>query len=297
MKALLLLSLLVVSCQIKIDPPQPIYFTDANTIKLTNYIEIGEGTPVVKHGEIYYISTLRGKYIYEPVGLIVTKLNNGSQETVSSNGDFKGMFCSAIQISNVYYVIATYTNVLLMTWTKDFTNWSEPEVIYTRNTNYELFNNSVCWDGTNYIMSLEVTTKQNVGYHTIILTSINLHDWSYVSEFSKSLSECPTIRYSDGFYYVLYLTNYRFEGVWYWLTMISRSTNLIDWQDGGTIPLAPFQKPIWEKTSVNNSDIDFIKFKNETLIYYYSGDQNTWADLCEAKFYGTEANYLKGFFK
>jgi len=121
-------------------------------------------------------------------------------------------------------------------------------------------------------------------------------------------SACPALRFLDGYYYNIYLESLK----GYWAPYVTRSKDLITWEDSPLNPVMKHSdedrqianpdftekqcKRIAEAINRNNSDVDFCEFEGRTVIYYSWGNQKGVEHLAEAVFEGTVASFLRGFF-
>ncbi|KYH41116.1 MAG: hypothetical protein AYL33_004920 [Candidatus Bathyarchaeota archaeon B63] len=143
--------------------------------------------------------------------------------------------------------------------------------------------------------------------------SEDLINWRLTSPrcvYSKDrYTACPTIRFLDDYYYMIYLEAK--PGPAY-EPHITRSRNLIQWQSSPFNPVMSFsaddkrianpeltaeqRERIAGAVNVNNSDIDLCEFGGKTIIYYSWGNQQGTEFLAKAIYEGTLREFLHGFF-
>jgi hypothetical protein len=100
------------------------------------------------------------------------------------------------------------------------------------------------------------------------------------------------IRYSDNYYYALYLAQSQLAGDQNgYVTKIARSKDLAAWEYGLTPVLVPS-----EGEGINNSDVDMFEVDGKTYLYYAVGDQQTWCHLKKAVYDGPMSEFLSGYF-
>ncbi len=99
---------------------------------------------------------------------------------------------------------------------------------------------------------------------------------------------CPTVRSVGGWYYCLYLAQC---GPWNFETRARRSRDLNHWSSAVTV-MQPDRNE-----GVNVSDVDFVEWRGQTVLYYLAGDQRSWMALRRANFNGTERDFLEFNFR
>ncbi len=179
-----------------------------------------------------------------------------------------------------------------------------------------LFNTSVCKAGDRYVMAIEVGRPPEVvgvPFTSRFAESKNLIDWKLMPAeciFTKErYSACPSIRYLDGLFYLIYLE--ALPGPAY-VSHIVRSKDLIRWEVSPLNPILAASEQDKEIANIkltegqkakikgalnrNNSDVDLCEFQGETIITYSWGNQNGTEFLAGAVYRGTLASFLKSFF-
>jgi hypothetical protein len=78
------------------------------------------------------------------------------------------------------------------------------------------------------------------------------------------------------------------------MTVVTRSPDLITWQDSPMVVLSAYG---YSDEGKNNSDMDLVEYQGQTIISYATGDQKTWDHLKFAKYNGTMESFVKEFFK
>jgi hypothetical protein len=143
--------------------------------------------------------------------------------------------------------------------------------------------------------------------------SDDLRNWRLTAKecvYTKArYSACPALRYLDDQYYMIYLEAY--PGPWY-APHVVRSKDLITWEQSPFKPIMRHsdedraianpklteaqRNRIASAVNLNNSDVDFCEFHGKTVIYYSWGNQQGIEHLAEARFDGSEAEFLRSFF-
>lgn len=203
-------------------------------------------------------------------------------------------FISAIVSGGKLHVFGTYiTNprVVHLT-TSNLLAWDGPEVtVIVAPAGYHYYNSSVTPDATGFKMSLDFWPNSNASFTVIFLTSSDLDSWAVVPG-AQSIVECPALRYSNGWYYLLYTMPYYDEFVVY----IERSHDLVTWVSSSQPILAPT-----EGEGDNNSDIDLVELNGQVLIRYAVGYQiifnGSFVNIREATYNGSMDDFFEEFFK
>ncbi|MGC9318813.1 MAG: hypothetical protein ACP5KN_12350 [Armatimonadota bacterium] len=169
----------------------------------------------------------------------------------------------------------------LRTWESD---------LAVKGSNERLFNCSVCFDGERYVMALETDAQPWPSFTITFAVSDDLLHWEVLPPGEAILgtdryAACPTIRFHDGRYYVWYLEH---AGPWWFETWLTRSEDLLHWQQS---PQNPILRPSTGE-DINNSDIDFCEFRSRMVIYYSWGSQRGDEHLAHARYTGTLAEWI-----
>ena len=192
---------------------------------------------------------------------------------------------------------------------------------------YGIFNTSVCRANDRYVMMFEVSKPPEIAgvYYTArFATSHDMKQWELTPPectYSKDRYTAPhCLRYLDGYYYNFYLealpTGTLPDGLGGeptgWETYVVRSMDLVHWESSPLNPvlrasdedrqianlsLTPEQRErVREAENTNNSDIDFCEYQGHLVINYSWGDQHGVEHVAEARFDGTLAEFLTGWF-
>ena len=117
----------------------------------------------------------------------------------------------------------------------------------------------------------------------------------------------PALYSEGGWFYTLYLQDLNGYHGGTWETRLTRSKDLIHWEDA---PLdRPFLAPdpsriqhyprgdkLIEVREVNASDAELVCWQGKTLVYFNGGDQQTLGDLQMAEFEGTPRQLFEHFY-
>lgn len=182
---------------------------------------------------------------------------------------------------------------------------------------WEIFNESVCKTPEGYVMAFEIGAppeETGTAFTIRFARSSDAIRWELTPAecvYSKErYTACPTIRFYDGQYYMVYLEAY--PGPEY-APHIVRSEDLTVWESS---PLNPIMKHSDEDKlfanpaltgaqreriagakNINNSDVDFCEFGGVTHITYSWGNQQGIEFLAAARYEGGERALLTGFFR
>jgi len=261
-----------------------------------------ENTPILFGKRLLLVSNYRpglghakGKDAY----LFIDDLQTGEEAARFGQGhSFASAYMNGSEL-NVFSLeftdfgqIMNSTGIDRMT-TTDLKEWKTEKVILPEG-NEHLFNSSVCKDDKGYLMAYE--SDKPVQFCFKFARSNDLSKWEKIPGLAFTgvkyeYSACPVIRYFKPYYYVIYLHD-KVEGHKGYISYLTRSKNLIDWE------LTPFN-PILEASEgegINNSDVDLIEYNGKTYLYYSTGDQETWGTVRIAMFDGPEKAFFEGHF-
>ena len=174
----------------------------------------------------------------------------------------------------------------------DLRHWEVAPALHAE-SGEELFNESVCEAQGRFIMAFESRDKKTKPFTIYFAESQDLRHWSRMSlpVFApERYTACPTIRYVDGMYYMLYLEHrlpdWRFE------TYIVRSRDLASWEQSPRNPVLEPQGP----EDINASDTDLVEFGGKVLVYYGYGDQRGEGGIALAEYRGSLKGFLEHYF-
>ncbi len=280
--------------------------------------DLVEATPIVWKARLYRFEYVRDRYKHNALGKPYFRFvdyETGEATPPFAEGYHLGSAFAEDGVMYVYGVREWGEGVVRAFWSKDLKEWQAQDALKLP-PGWTIFNNSVCKDDKGYVMAIEIGDPPEVVGHRFTLffaRSENLLDWKLEPlecVFTRErYSACPTIRFLDGWYYMVYLE--RLEQ-WYFAPQWVRSKDLRDWV---LSPLNPMMKPgpedkqianteltgeerarIDGAENINNSDVDFCEFDGKTVISYSWGNQRGVEFLAEAVYRGPEAAFLRGWF-
>ncbi len=279
------LSLLIFGCAAKPNPKTPSYISKLGILHKDRM----EATPFIWND---------GRLLLMVAARELSKIEIYDDQTLVTSFDSSLGLASAIMDNGKLYIFGTIdwknaaTNAVQMISTTDLITWTAPVTVLPTFLNRTYFNSSVTkMPNGSFVMAVETCEPGTICFNARFYSSNDLITWTEIGTIFKprSYAACPTIRFVDGFYYVFYLRAY--DGLF--VTHVSRSTDLISWEDGGVV-LSPLDG---DGEGNNASDMDFTEYNGELIINYGDGDQLTWSNIRTAKYQGTLESFVKSFFK
>lgn len=246
-----------------------------------------EFSPIIWRGRLCHIACVRPATggALEDYYLELSDAENGQELCRFAQGY---SLASPIVKDNILYAFASrfennnWNDVTLFK-SSDLINWEKKIVIHQENEN--LFNSSVCEGPDGFVMAYESNDPKYPPFTIKFAVSKDLENWTKIPDAifgTNRYSACPCIRYSNGYYYVLYL-----EHRWprhYYETYITRSKDLRTWELSSANPIL---SPIDIDDCINASDPEIIELNGKTYVYYSVGDQLTWMNIKRGVFHGT----------
>lgn len=276
-----------------------------------------ETQPIVFSGKLYRFESVRTKSPHNKIGLPYFRfIDVAAGKPTPAFAEGRGFGCAYVD-GDTMYVFGTPSrdpSTVDVFWSTDLTHWDSAVALKT--DGWKLFNTSVCKADDRYIMAFEVGAPPQVvgrGFTSRFAESKDLKAWTVLPEpavFTKQkYSACPTIRFVDGWYYLIYLEamgNYQFN------PFLVRTRDLVTWQASPMNPLIHFNEAdkrigdpalseqsrnaITGALNRNNSDWDYCDYKGRLIINYSWGDQVGHEFLAEATYQGTLEQFLEACF-
>lgn len=209
------------------------------------------------------------------------------------------------------------TNIIDVYYSRDLIHW-ESKTAITLPEGMEVYNTSVCNDDDGYAMAIEVAGDKELlgGIYTIIFAkSKNLFDWEVLPidrhiYLKERYAACPSIRYVDGFYYMIYL---EICPLFRLFPYIVRTRDFETFEPGLINPFMVtdnddkkvphperFTKEELDLIAIsgdnNNSDVDLCEYNGKTVILYSWGNQLGREFLACAEYDGGLKEFLESFF-
>jgi hypothetical protein len=176
----------------------------------------------------------------------------------------------------------------------DLVQWTSQRII-AQNAKEHLFNSSVCTGPSGFVLAYESDDPAWPAFTVKFAQSKDLSNWTPVPGAifgKKRYTACPSIRFANGYYYLLY-TEHR-QPRWFFETYIARSKDLVAWELSGANPVL---SPDAIDDGINTSDPDLTEVDGKTWLYYAIGDQRTWMNIKRAVFNGSLTEFLESWFK
>lgn len=279
-------------------------------------LDMVETTPVVFGGRLYRFEYVRANYWANATGDSYFRFVDGE------TGRFSAPFAQGYHLGNAFVEDDTLYVTGTNAWdgervdlfvSQDMERWESWNALNL--PGYGLFNTSVCRAGDRCAMMFEAgKPKEVVGrpFTGFFAASRDMKRWEVLPpgcNYALDRYTAPhCLRYLDGYYYNFYLEAVP-DG---YEQCVVRSRDLSHWVSS---PLNPVLKASDEDrrvanpnltreqrervrtaTNLNNSDIDFCEHRGRVVITYSWGNQQGVEHLAEARFDGTEADFLRGWF-
>lgn len=280
-------------------------------------LDIVETTPVVFRGQLYRFEYIRKRYKQN-------KTNDSYFRFVAvETGKFSLSFGHGYHLGSAFvwqdkaYVFAVKSwggNTIFMFESENLCDWSEPRMIL-QDLRWAAYNTSICRGRDRFIMAYELdkpVEEVGVPFTIFFAESDDLNSWRKCTEVAPftpdRYSACPTIRFCDNYYYMLYLEGSYEKG---FRQHLVRSANLRQWQQSPFNPFLDFSADdylckadfpaeaaatINKAGNINNSDADLCEYENKVVIYYSWGNQRGTEFLAEAVAVGPLNQFLASWF-
>lgn len=277
--------------------------------------DLVETSPIVFSGKVYRFEYVRPGYWNNHTGDSYFRFVD--HETGESTPSFaKGFHLgSAFVDNNTVYVTAVniwdgeQVHIFSSTDLKNWNHWMAFDL-----PGYGIFNTSMTKAGNKFVLMFEIGKPESEAgkrFTARFATSTDLKNWQVLPSqynYAKDRYTAPhCLRYLDGYYYDFYLEAYNgYE------TRVVRSKDLEHWEASPLNPVLKaskddkkiankklpdnLQKRIKAAEDINNSDIDFCEFNGKLFINYSWGNQRGEEFLAEARYNGTLAQFLNGWF-
>jgi hypothetical protein len=176
-------------------------------------LDLVETQPIVFRDRLYRFESVRTRYEGNTLGKPYFRFVDpatGEATPAFAEGHDLG---SVLVDGETMYVFGTPgwgSAAIDMLWSQDLMTWQSKRILDL--PGWKLFNSSVCKADERYVMAFEVGGPPEVvghGFTSRFAESNDLLNWKLLDEpavFTKErYSACPTIRYEDGWFYVVYL--------------------------------------------------------------------------------------------
>ncbi len=191
-----------------------------------------------------------------------------------------------------------------LTISADLKSWSPPQTVLHAEGQEWIYNVAVCRGPNRFVLLYETNDVRWPTFTFKYCESDDLMHWKPIPNGLYGTDKYvggPALYYEGGWYYTLYLEalgGIRYE------TRITRSKNLVDWQNAPTdrpfLTFDPNRKNLPrrppELPETNASDPELCYFGGQTIVYFTGGDQQVCGDLQRAVFPGTPQELFESYF-
>lgn len=190
-----------------------------------------------------------------------------------------------------------------LVYSDDLINWSEPIPVIESERDELLFNTAVCRGSDRFVMLYETNDSRWPPFTFKYCESDDLVHWRRIPGAIYGADKYvggPALYYANGWYYTLYLQSLP-NGLYE--TRITRSRDLLQWQDAAedraVLPIVPTHVPdpahpdVCERSA---SDAELCLWRDRTIVYFLSGDQQGVASLEMSEFDGSPEKLLEHYF-
>jgi len=257
-----------------------------------------EVSPIKWNGKLYLLECHRPASggTQADYRLVIRDVAAGAE--VASFGQGYSLASAFVWNGRVYVYASRFEdnnwNDVTVFWSNDLRKW-EQRLAIRQEPNEHLFNSSVCRGSGHFVMAYETNDPRWPAFTIKFAVSHDLVNWTTVPGAllgTDRYAACPCVRYSSGWYYVLYLEQR--SPRWYFETWIARSRDLKHWELSSANPvLEPFEMD----DGINASDPDIVEFEGKTMLYYAVGDQRTWMNIKRADYPMGLRRWLEGWFR
>lgn len=256
--------------------------------------DYGEMTPVVFGGKLLLLATAKPGAEANPYPNQCLWVEDVAAHRVVATFAEGCAFGSGFVHEDTFYAFAVPRDTegaqrIDCFWSKDLVSWKSANALLP-DEGEKLYNESVCEADGRFVMAYESKESKYPPFTIKFAESLDLRTWTKIPDAiygTDRYTACPALRYIDGTFYMLYLEH--LSPKWWFETYLTRSTDLIHWEQS---PRNPVLTPEGIE-GINTSDSDLVEFGNRAIVYYLYGDQKTWYRSTSAEFDGT----LKEFFE
>ena len=284
---------------------------------------LGEITPFVFNNRLYRLENW-AKMWDHPIDLAnYSKMNRHhfedevsirdmeTGETISKVMSGYGFAAAFVWQGKVYVYAGKHTSnrawhikEVYLTTSEDLVNWSKPKVVLTAEEQEYFYNYGVCHDGKRFVLLAETNDPAWPSYTFKYFESDDLVHWKRVTDAVYGRDKYvggPALYYAEPYYYTLYLERIS-NG---WETRITRSKDLVTWQDApagrAVVTFDPKNKvhPLRgaDVNENNASDAEACEWHGKTIVEFSCGDQHVAGDLQWAEFDGSMREFLEHYFE
>ena len=262
----------------------------------------GEMTPVIFGGRLLLLGSANKNAEANPYGERCLWIEEvATAEVITTFAKGYGL-ASAFVAEGVLYVFAIpndsggaqridcFTTTNLSSW--------ESYTVLEALPGEELFNESVCLADGRYVMAYESRDADYPPFTIYFAESTDLKTWNRVQGpvyGTDRYTACPSIRYIDGMFYMLYLEHRKPR--WWFETFLTRSKDLASWEQSEKNPVLDPEGV----EDINTSDIDLVEYQHPVRgpvvrVYYCTGNQKGLGTVTWAEYEGTLGGFFRGYY-
>ncbi|HUL51152.1 MAG TPA: hypothetical protein VLU94_01075 [Candidatus Nitrosotalea sp.] len=276
-------------------------------------LDLVETTPIVFRGRLWRFEWVReGYWNNQRKTNYFRFIDHDTGESSVPFGDGHEFGSAFVEGDSVYVTGTRGRNRVDMFSSHDLQTWETWPVI--DDGRYGIFNTSLCKAGNEYVVMFEIdkpVEEAGVAFTARFAKSHDLRRWTITPpecNYAKDRYTAPhCLRWLDGWFYDFYLEAHKGYEM-----RVVRSHDLVRWESS---PLNPVLRAspedrrianprlndsqrtrIAHAVNLNNSDIDFCEWQGHLVINYSWGNQQGIEHLAEARYDGTEKQFLEGWF-
>ena len=263
--------------------------------------DFGEMTPILWKGELLLLGSASTRAEANPYSERCLWIEDvATHEVRATFAEGYGLASAFVEDDTVYvYAIpndsrgAPHIDCFV---SSDLKSWKCSTVL-TALPGEELFNESVCRAGDRYIMAYESRDKHYPPFTIYFAESRDLIHWDRIPGpvyGTDRYTACPSIRFVDGMFYMLYLEHMKPD--WRFHTFLTRSADLREWEQS---PRNPVLEPMGAE-DINASDSDLVEYETDAgpvvRVYYATGNQKSFGTVTWADFKGTMSEFFAFYY-
>ncbi|GMW01729.1 MAG: hypothetical protein AMXMBFR84_28660 [Candidatus Hydrogenedentota bacterium] len=256
-----------------------------------------EVTPFVWEGRICLLECVRPASGGTREQYVLTIVDAESGAEIARFGTGYSLASAFVHDSMVYVSASRFENDnwndVTLFQSHDLKTWNQSTIV-SQDPGEHLFNSSICQGPEGFVLAYESNDRTYPAFTTKFASSGDLKTWTKLPDAvfgTNRYTACPAIRYSEGYYYLLYLEHRTPR--WYFETYIARSKDLRTWYRSDRNPVI---SPNAIDDGINASDPDLVEFEGKTYLYYAVGDQRTWMNIKRAVYDETMPRFLSRWF-
>jgi len=275
-------------------PSAPVRHTPPVEEKRLVRRDMAEVTPIAWQGQLCLMECYRPASGGSLKDYYITLKDLQTDKELARFAEGYGLASAFVHNDTLFVFASRYENAnwndVTLFKSSDLVHWSN-KIVINQDGDEHLFNSSVCSGPDGFVMAYESNDRDYPAFTIKFAHSDDLEEWTKLPDAvfgTNRYTACPTIRYADGFYYLLYLEHRKPRH--FFETFIARSPDLKSWQLSAANPVLT---PTGLDEGINASDPDIIEWQGKTYLFYGVGDQLTWMNVK----YNVYAEPMQDFFQ